>query len=109
MAPSLRDWPAEDHLARFIARVAEMLEEAGRTDEEEDSRCGPGRRDDGLPEPPRTAAGPLEKIRAAKQELEREARDKAEQVRQERAAQRGRPRDAPQKKRWQRTAAATGP
>lgn len=83
-------------------RVAELLEEARRVDEEEDRRYGAGRRGEELPEPLRTAAGRLERIRAAKRELEREAREKAERVRQERQQQAGKVRDEAQKKRWQR-------
>ncbi|MFZ5500266.1 MAG: IS1182 family transposase, partial [Pseudomonadota bacterium] len=86
----------------WAARVAEMLEEARRSDEEEDGRYGAGQRGDELPEALRTAEAQLERIRAAKQELEREAREKAEQVRREREAQGGKPRDEAQKKRWLR-------
>lgn len=52
-------------------RVAELVEEASRRGVES-------------PEPVRTAAGLLKRILAAKRELEREAREKAERVRQER-------------------------
>ena len=82
--------------------VAKLLEEAERSDKAEDSRCGPGQRGDELPENLRTATAQLEKIRAAKQELEREARDRAAEVGQEREAQDGKPRDEAQRKRWQR-------
>lgn len=82
--------------------VAQLLEEARRSDESEDSRYGSGQRGDELPENLRTASAQLEKIRAAKQELEREARERAAEVGQERESQKGKSRDEAQRKRWQR-------
>jgi transposase len=82
--------------------VAQLLEEAERNDAAEDTRYGPGQRGDELPENLRTASAQLERIRAAKQELEREVRESAGEVRQERESQNGKPRDEAQRKRWQR-------
>ncbi len=60
------------------------------------------RRGDELPDELATAEKQLARIRAAKQELEREARERAERTKCEKQAQGGEPRDEAQEKRWQR-------
>ena len=63
--------------------VEELLEEARRTDEEEDDRHGKGRRGGELPDELKRREGRLEKIKEAMSALEEEAREKAEEKRQE--------------------------
>jgi transposase len=58
--------------------VNRLLAEAERVDAEEEAKFGRGRRGDELPEELRRREGRLEKIRAAKQALEAEARAEAE-------------------------------
>jgi len=58
-------------------QVQELLEEAGRVDHQEDSRYGKGRRGDELPEELRFRQKRLQKIREAKEALERQAREQA--------------------------------
>jgi len=91
---------------RFAAEVEKLLQEAQTVDANEDAQYGHGRRGDELPEQLATAEKQLVRIRAAKQELEREARERAEQTKQEKAAQGGKPRDEAQRKRWQRASKA---
>jgi transposase len=55
-------------------KVRRLLEQAERTDQEEDARYGTGRRGDELPEELRRTETRLERIRQAKQQLEEEAR-----------------------------------
>jgi len=86
----------------LAATVEKLLAEAQATDQQEDARYGTGRRGDELPAGLATAEGQLARIRAAKQELEREARERAEQAAREKAAQSGKARDEAQRKRWQR-------
>jgi transposase len=86
----------------LAATVEKLLAEAQATDQQEDARYGTGRRGDELPAGLATAEGRLARIRAAKQELEREARERAEQAAREKAAQKGKARDEAQRKRWQR-------
>ncbi len=59
--------------------VESLLAQAQRTDFEEDERFGKGRRGDELPEELARRTTRLEKIKQAKAELEREARERAEQ------------------------------
>ena len=59
------------------AQVRELLEKARQADEEEDRRYGKGRRGDELPEELRFRRSRLDKIREAKQALEREAAERA--------------------------------
>lgn len=65
---------AEKNLER---QVREMLEKAQQVDEQEDSRYGKGKRGDELPQELRFRHSRLEKIREAKQALEREAHEQA--------------------------------
>ena len=84
---------------RLAAEVATLLAEAERADEEEDALHGKESRGDELPEELRRRETRLAKIRAAKQALEREARERAElaaaearerlRVRAEKEAKRG--------------------
>jgi len=82
--------------------VSELLAEAEAIDAAEEARQGSGQGSNSLPQELATAAQQLEKIRAAKQALEEEAKQRAEAAQQERAAQNNKPRDEAQKKRWQR-------
>lgn len=83
-------------------RVEQLLERAAQVDAEEDARYGQGRRGDELPEELATAEKRLAKLREIKQKLEQEAREQAAQLEQERAQAGGKPRNAAEKKRWQR-------
>jgi len=65
---------AEKELQR---QVEELLQKAQQVDEEEDRIYGKGKRGDELPEDLRFRQGRLEKIREAKEALEREARERA--------------------------------
>jgi len=87
---------------RFAEQVEKLLAEAQAVDASEDEHYGRGRRGDELPDELATAEKQLARIRAAKQELEREARERAEQAQREKQAQGGKPRDEAQKKRWWR-------
>ena len=88
---------------RILAdEVQRLLSEAAAVDAQEDALWGKGKRGDELPEELATAERQLAKVRAAKQELEREVKEKAEQAAREKAEQNGKPKDAAQKKRWQR-------
>jgi transposase len=86
----------------LAAEVQRLLEEAAAIDRQEDERFGKGQRGDELPEELATTERQLAKIRAAKQDLEREAQEKAQQAAREKAEQNGKPTDEAQKKRWQR-------
>jgi len=78
---------------RWKKVVDELLAQAQRTDEEEDQRHGKGQRERMLPPELARAQGRLARIRAAKQELEREAQQQLETVMQKyQPAERGRPR-----------------
>lgn len=73
--------------------VAELLAAAQRTDEEEDQRHGQGQPADPLPAELAQAKSRLERIREAKAELEREAKQRLEEVQRVAESQkRGRPR-----------------
>ena len=89
----------------LAATVEKLLAEAQATDQQEEARYGAGRRGDELPAGLATAERQLARIRAAKQELEREARQRAEQAAREKAGQNGKARDEAQRKRWQRARA----
>jgi len=86
----------------LAAEVERLLAEAAAADRREDDLFGKGKRGDELPEELSTAEKQLAKLRAAKQELEREAQEKAKQAALEKQAQGNKPRDEAQKKRWQR-------
>jgi transposase len=90
------------------AEVRRLLSEAEATDEKEDGLYGKGQRGDELPEELRFKQGRLSRIKEAKEVLEREAREQAQQERldqekkrQDREAsgdRRGRPPRAPSEK-----------
>lgn len=88
--------------AQLQAEVERLLKEAGQVDEQEDALFGKGRRGDELPAGLATAQQQLDKIRAAKQELEREARERAEQAEREKTEQQGQAKDGAQRMRWSR-------
>ena len=69
--------------ARLKAEIEALLAQAEATDAAEDAQYGKGRRGDELPEELRRRESRLQKIAAAKAELEQEAREKAEQERAE--------------------------
>lgn len=84
--------------ARLAAEVAEMLRRADEADAADDTRYGPDVSGDEVPEELRRREDRLRKIREAKTALEAEARQRAEAIRAERAAQgprRGRPPSPP--------------
>ena len=64
--------------AKLEAEVQKLLEEAERTDAEEDARYGKGKRGDELPAELQRRESRLKKIREAKAALEAEAKAKAE-------------------------------
>jgi len=78
---------------QFQAIVERLLGQAEETDREEDQRYGKGRSGDELPPELADVQSRLEKIRAAKRELEREAAEQLEQAQREHptAGRRGRP------------------
>jgi transposase len=65
------------------AVVTALLEQAARTDREEDERYGKGRTDDELPPELADATTRLEKIRAAKRALEQEAAEELEKAKRD--------------------------
>jgi transposase len=65
---------------RLQAEVERLLAEAERVDAEEDARFGRGKRGDELPAELARRESRLKKIRAAKAELEQEAREEAERA-----------------------------
>jgi transposase len=73
--------------------VERLLGQAAETDREEDERYGKGQSGDELPPELADAQSRLEKIRAAKRELEREAAEQLEQAKREHptAGRQGRP------------------
>ena len=89
----------EKELAAIVGR---LLAEAQASDAAEDKSFGKGRRGDEMPPDLATTQQQLARIRAAKQDLEREAKERAEQAAQEKKAQDGKYRDEAQRKRWQR-------
>jgi transposase len=88
--------------AALVAEVKRLMEEAARVDEQEDTLYGKGQRGDELPADLATAQQQLEKIQAAKRELEQEAKQRAEQAEREKAEQNGKPKDGAQRMRWSR-------
>ncbi|MGJ5820108.1 IS1182 family transposase [Paludibaculum fermentans] len=89
---------------KWLETVEQILKDAQAKDEQEDSEFGHGRRGDELPADLATAQQQLDRIRAAKKELEEEARRRAEQAAKEKAAQGGKAKDQSQRKRWYRSA-----
>jgi transposase len=73
---------AERELAKEVER---WLSQADRTDEEEDDEHGPDHRGDEMPPWVKEKAKRLAKIREAKAALEREAKEKAEEIKEARA------------------------
>ncbi len=71
------------------AQVAAMLAEAEATDLAEDEEFGQDRRGDELPPELATKEGRLARLRAAKEAIEAEAREKAAQKAQDKATERG--------------------
>lgn len=63
---------------KLVEEVRQLLEDAQRTDEQEDGKYGKGRRGDELPQELARRESRLKKIREAKAALEQEAREKAE-------------------------------
>src|SRR6202142_3074624 len=88
--------------AALVAEVKRLLEEAARVDEQEDNVYGKGQRGDELPADLASAQQQLEKIQAAKRELEQEAKQRAEQAKREKAEQNGKPKDGAKRMRWSR-------
>jgi hypothetical protein len=68
---------------RLEQEVEELLRRAAAVDEAEDAQYGKGKRGDELPEELARRESRLKKIRAAKAELEQEAKEKAERQRAE--------------------------
>jgi transposase len=88
--------------AALLSEVQKLLEEAAQVDAQEDDLYGKGQRGDELPDALATAQQQLEKIQAAKRELEQEAKQRAEQAEREKAEQNGKPKDGAQRMRWSR-------
>lgn len=88
--------------AALVREVQKLMEEAAKLDAEEDDRYGKGQRGDEMPAALATAQQQLEKIQAAKRELEQEAKERAEQAEREKAEQHGKPKDGAQRMRWSR-------
>jgi transposase len=68
---------------KLTALVNRWMEEAQRTDSEEDARFGKGKSEESLPEKLATVEQRLERIRAAKKELEEEAKQRLEEAQRE--------------------------
>jgi transposase len=79
----------EEHLQRL---VEQMLEQAERTDHEEDERHGPGHKGGPLPLELATVEQRIERLRQAQRELREEARQQVEQAPQLPDRKPGRPR-----------------
>ena len=71
---------------RLEAEIERMLEEAERADQEEDARFGVGQKEEDLPKELRRREDRLARLRAAKAELEAEARQSRAQKLREQAA-----------------------
>lgn len=82
--------------------VRRWLEEAEQVDAEEDERYGKGQNPSDLPADMATAEQRLKKIREAKQQLEQEARERAEVADQERSSNGGKHKNQAAKKRYKR-------
>jgi transposase len=91
--------------AALEAQVKRLMEEAARVDQQEDDLFGKGKRGDEMPADLATAQQQLAKIQAAKGELEREAKERADQAAREKAEQNGKPKDGAQRMRWSRAQA----
>ena len=76
-------------LEELEAQVAAMLAEAEATDAAEDAEFGEDKRGDELPPELATKEGRLAKLRAAKESIEAEAKEKAAQKAQEKAKDQG--------------------
>jgi transposase len=87
-------------------KVEQILAEAEQADAEEDARYGKGRKAEELPAALATSQQRLEKLRAAKEKLAREAAERAELARKQREANGDKPRSNAEKKRYQRDTAA---
>jgi transposase len=92
----------EQELEREVERI---LGEAAQRDAEEDARYGKGQKPEDLPAALSTREKRLEKIREARQRLEKQAAERAELAEKERAANGGKHRDNAAKKRYQRATA----
>jgi transposase len=88
--------------AALLSEVQKLMDEAARVDAQEDDLYGKGQRGDEMPDALATAQQQLEKIQAAKRELEQEAKQRAEQAEREKAEQNGKPKDGAQRMRWSR-------
>jgi transposase len=88
--------------AALVAEVKRLMEEADKGDQQEDDLYGRGKRGDEMPADLATAQQQLEKIRAARRELEREAKERAERAEREKAEPNGKPKDGAQRMRWSR-------
>lgn len=71
---------------RLVAEIAALLEEANRIDREEDETFGRDRRGDELPKELQRREGRLEKIRAAKERLEKRAQGQVREREEARGA-----------------------
>ena len=91
--------------AALEAQVKRLMEEAARVDQQEDDLFGKGQRGDEMPADLAMAQQQLAKIQAAKGELEREAKERADQAAREKAEQNGKPKDGAQRMRWSRAQA----
>jgi len=91
--------------AALMAEVERLMEEANRADQQEDGLYGKGKGGNELPADLATAQQQLEKIQAAKRELEQEAKERAEKAEREKAEQNGKPKDGAQRMRWDRAKA----
>lgn len=91
--------------AALMAEVQRLMEQADRIDQQEDDLYGKGKRGDEMPAGLATTQQQIEKLQAAKQELEREAKERAEQCEREKAEQNGKPKDGAQRMRWSRAQA----
>ena len=88
--------------AALLSEVQKLMDEAARVDAQEDDLYGKGQRGDEMPDALATAQQQLEKIQAAKRELEQEAKERAERAEREKAEQNGKPKDGAQRMRWSR-------
>ena len=93
----------EKNVAELEAEVKQLLARAEAADCDEDARWGKGRRGDDLPEELRFKQSRLTRIKEAKEALEREARQQAEEKRRDidkkdQTPRRGRPPKAPPEK-----------
>jgi transposase len=87
---------------RLQSLICELLQEADAVDAAEDAQYGAGKRGDELPEELNTAEKRLAAIRAAKQAMEEEHRQRVAAAESERQTAGGKPRNETERKRWQR-------